>query len=69
MATEYATHLAGLNDTKPANMELVAEGDDHWRLLKNVCRPTSGAGGVTDMAPITKTINFVPEVNEVGRFT
>lgn len=66
MATEYATHLAGLNDTKPANTELVAEGDNHLRLIKNVLQTTFPGRGVTDMAPITKTINFVPGVNEVG---
>ncbi len=66
MATVYATHRPGLNDTKPANTELVAEGDDHLRLLKNVLQTTFPGRGVTDMAPITKTINFVPGVNEVG---
>lgn len=66
MATEAATYLADLDDTKPANTELVAEGDDHLRLLKNVLQTTFPSRGVTDMAPITKTLNFVPGVEEVG---
>lgn len=66
MTVETAVYLNALDSAKPANTELVAEGDDHLRLLKSVLKATFPGRGLAEKQPIAKTITFAPGLDEVS---
>ncbi len=66
MTVETATYLNALDSAKPANTELVAEGDDHLRLLKSVLKATFPGRGLAEKQPVSKTITFAPGLDEVS---
>jgi len=49
MTIETATYLKDLNNALPATGDLVAEGDEHLRLMKTVLQTTFPGRGVADM--------------------
>lgn len=66
MTIETATYLKDLNSALPATGDLVAEGDDHLRLVKTVLQTTFPGRGVADMGVIVKTAGFSASVTEIG---
>lgn len=66
MAIELASFVDGLDETKPLNTNLVAEGDDHLRLLKAVLKGTFPGRGGAEKQYYAKAANFVVAVNEVS---
>ncbi len=66
MAIELASFVDGLDETKPLNTDLVAEGDDHLRLLKAVLKGTFPGRGGAEKQYYAKAANFVVAVNEVS---
>ncbi len=66
MTIETATFLAALDATKPLNTDLVAEGDDHLRLLKAVLQATFPGRGVGEKAPLSRIAPFTPGLSEIS---
>lgn len=66
MTIETATFLAALDATKPLNTDLVAEGDDHLRLLKAVLQATFPGRGVGEKAPLSRIVPFAPGLSEIS---
>lgn len=66
MAIELASFVNGLDETKPLNTDLVAEGDDHLRLLKAVLKGTFPGRGGAEKQYYSKVANFAIAVDEVS---
>jgi len=66
MAIELASFVNGLDETKPLNTDLVAEGDNHLRLLKTVLKSTFPGRGGAEKAPILKLATFTPGLDEIS---
>ncbi len=66
MTIEAATYLKDLNSALPATGDLVAEGDDHLRLMKTVLQTTFPGRGVADMGVVAKATDFSASVTEIG---
>lgn len=66
MTIETGNYLNDLDETRPFNTDLVAEGDDHLRLLKLFLQNTFPLRGVPDKAVLAKPINFTVGLTEVG---
>jgi len=66
MTIETATYLKDLNSALPATGDLVAEGDDHLRLMKTVLQATFPGRGVADMGVVAKATGFAASVTEIG---
>lgn len=66
MTIETATYLKDLNNLLPATGDLVAEGDDHFRLIKTVLQTTFPGRGVADMGVVAKATGFSASVTEIG---
>ena len=66
MTIETATYLKDLNNALPATGDLVAEGDEHLRLMKTVLQTTFPGRGVADMGVVAKATGFSASVTEIG---
>ncbi len=66
MTIETATYLKDLNNLLPATGDLVAEGDEHLRLMKTVLQTTFPGRGVADMGVVAKATGFSASVTEIG---
>lgn len=66
MTIETATYLKDLNNALPATGDLVAEGDDHFRLIKTVLQTTFPGRGVADMGVMVKATGFSASITEIG---
>ena len=66
MTIETATYLKDLNNALPATGDLVAEGDEHLRLMKTVLQTTFPGRGVADMSVVAKATGFSASVTEIG---
>ena len=66
MTIETATYLKDLNNLLPATGDLVAEGDEHLRLMKTVLQTTFPGRGVADMSVVAKATGFSASVTEIG---
>lgn len=66
MTIETATYVADLDPVQPPDSDLVAEGDDHLRLIKNVLLATFPGRGLADTEVLNKTANFTAGLAEVS---
>jgi trimeric autotransporter adhesin len=66
MTIETAIYVADLDPVQPPDSDLVAEGDDHLRLIKNVLLATFPGRGLADSEVLNKTANFTAGLAEVS---
>lgn len=66
MTIETATYLRDLNATMPLASDLISEGDDHLRLVKQVLQTTFPGRGLPEMGVVVKAADFSASTSEIG---